>query len=774
MSRYPPAAARHEACRRLRLDVTGSVQGVGFRPFIHRLAVSEGLAGYVRNTGEGVSLEIEGPDSALERFLARLDKEITPPAGIQSRRSRQLPTRGDRHFVIAPSARRGRCSALVLPDLATCAKCLEEIFDPDDRRYRYPFTTCVHCGPRYSLIDAIPYDRARTAMRHFAMCTACRAEYNDPASRRFHAETNACANCGPQLALWDAAGNVLSTHHQALTTAAAALRRGGILALKGLGGFQLLVDARNDAAVSRLRERKNRPAKPFAVMVPSLADASTFTDIGAEEQRLLLSPAAPIVLLRANSRAERPPAPDVAPDNPWLGLMLPYTPLHHLLMRELGFPVVATSGNRSGEPIVSEAGEALDRLADVADLFLVHDRPIRRPVDDSVARVLAGREMVLRCARGYAPLTVTDPAASAPALGLGAHQKSSLALAGGGRFVLGAHVGDLDSGEARTAYTNAVAAMTALYNAHPQIVACDRHPDYYSTAVADALGPTVRRVPHHLAHVLAGMADNGLLDEPVLGVAWDGAGYGGDGTLWGGEFLAVDGGRYRRAAYLLPFRLPGGEACMREPRRCALGALYESFGPAVLEMADLAPVSEFTAADRRVLATMLARGINAPWSSSAGRLFDAAAAILGLRQKTSFEGEAAMAVEFAAERAAGSLPLAPAGLCDGKFALIIDWRPMLRAMVRARRDGVSAGDLATAFHHELVEAIVNVAKRVGTTRVLLTGGCFQNGLLTERAVSRLRESGFVPYWHCRVPPNDGGLAVGQAAFAARPLYEERV
>ncbi len=758
--------------QRLRLDLTGAVQGVGFRPFVHRLAVSEGLSGFVRNTGEGASVEIEGPPQALERFLARLDTELAPPALIRTRRCNPLPMQDEPAFVIAASACSGAHSALVLPDLATCNECISDICDPGGRRYRYPFTTCVHCGPRYSIIDAVPYDRARTSMSRYAMCPACQTEYDDPGSRRFHAETNACPDCGPQIALWNGAGLLLASRNQALTAAADMLRRGQILALKGLGGFQLLVDARDEAAVRRLRERKRRPAKPFAVMVASLAEALGVAELSAEERRLLCSAAAPIVLLRALLNGPQI-ASNVAPANPRLGLMLPYTPLHHLLMGELKFPVVATSGNRGDEPIVSDEAEVLERLAGLADGFLVHDRPILRPVDDSVVQVLLGRESVLRCARGYAPLSLAHPAATTPALALGSHQKSAVAVAVNGQIILGPHIGDLGAPETRAAFARAVQGMATLYDASPELIACDEHPDYYSTRVAEGFDLPLRRVRHHLAHTLAGMLDNGL-EGPVLGVAWDGTGFGGDGTVWGGEFLTVGGATYRRVGHLMPFRLPGGEVAVREPRRAAVGALYAIFGQTALSMTDLCPVAAFTPGERQVLLNKLLRGVNSPLTSSVGRLFDAVAAILGLQQCTSFEGEAAMALEFAADRAVSASAALPLLVTrDAAATLVVDWRPMLTRLVSARRAGTSANELAATFHETLAEAIVAVAAHVQIEQVLLTGGCFQNARLTARSLQRLRESGFKAYWHHRIPPNDGGLAIGQSAFALRPLIEEK-
>ena len=565
-------------------------------------------------------------------------------------------------------------------------------------------------------------------------------------------------------------GSEYATRHQALDGAVDALRQGRIVALKGLGGFQLLVDARNDSAVRRLRDRKRRPAKPFALMVPTFADAAAITNISPEEKQLLCSAAAPIVLLRARPDSTLI-APSVAPSNAWLGVMLPYTPLHHLLMDALGFPIVATSGNRGGEPIVADESEALERLAGIADVFLVHDRPIFHPVDNSVVRVLAGHEVILRCARGHAPLSLANSPATAPALAVGGHQKNAVAVAVGGQIILGPHIGDLDQAETRAAFARAVEGLTTLYDVCPGMVACDKHPDYFSTRFGEGYGPKVCRVPHHLAHVLAGMIDNGLA-EPVLGVAWDGTGFGDDGMIWGGEFLVVDQFRYRRVAHLMPFRLPGGEAAVREPRRAALGALHATFGTEAFAMTDLHPVSAFAPAERQLLARMLDRGLNSPLTSSAGRLFDAVAAILDLHQKASFEGEAAMAVECAADRAVNPAALKSPTISEKIGPLVIDWRPTLAAIVNALRAGVSVEDLAAAFHEGLVDTIVAVARRVGIARVLLTGGCFQNARLTERAVAKLRQAGFDPYWHHRIPPNDGGLAVGQAAFAARSLIEE--
>jgi len=758
--------------KRLRLDINGVVQGVGFRPFVYRLATAENLHGFICNTGDGVSIEVEGTAAALERFLLRLDREIPPHAAVHQRRMSWLIPQAQQGFVIAQSTKAGTDAGAVVPDIATCPDCLRELLDPEDRRYLYPFTTCVQCGPRYSIIEGQPYDRERTTMRHFGMCLACQAEYTDPTCRRFHAEAIACPECGPQLALWDNTGRTVATHHSALLETAAALHGGMIVALKGLGGFQLLVDARNDGAVCRLRAHKQRPSKPFALMFQSLEAVEEAAHVQESERHLLSSPKAPIVLLRARS-GHTALAPSVAPDNSCLGVMLPYTPLHHLLLRELACPMVATSGNRGDEPIIADEDEALEELAGIADCFLVHDRPIRRPIDDSVVRVIAGREVVLRHARGYAPTPFNQQKVTAPIVALGGQQKVAIAAGRAGRLFLGPHIGDLTTAAGRISFARMAADFPQLHGVVPQIAACDRHPDYHGTQIASRFGLQVQHVPHHVAHVLACMLDNGL-EGPVLGVAWDGTGYSGDGTVWGGEFLTIDTGRFCRVAHLRCFRLPGGDTAVREPRRAALGLLYDLYGEGALAMAALPPVAAFTPPERAVLATMLNRGINAPLTSSAGRLFDAVAALLGLCQVGSFEGQAAMAVEFAADRATSVAFLPAAIVHEDAGTFVIDWRPLLAGLIRQRIGGAAPGPLAAALFHGLVEAIVEVARTIGIKRVVLTGGCFQNAHLTERAVHRLRSTGFEPYWHRCVPPNDGGLAIGQIAFAAHPLIEEMV
>jgi hydrogenase maturation protein HypF len=646
-----------------------------------------------------------------------------------------------------------------MPDIATCPQCREELLDPRDRRHRYPFINCTLCGPRFSIIRALPYDRANTTMRSFAMCPRCRHEYEDPADRRFHAQPDACGVCGPRLALWDERGKTLATDDDALRQAAAAVTGGLVVALKGLGGFQLLVDARNDEAVRRLRERKIREEKPLAVMFPDLETLRRYARVSPLEERLLTSPESPIVLLKRLPKSAM--APTVAPDNPYVGSMLPYTPLHHLLIRELGFPVVATSGNLHDEPIVTDEAEAVEAVAGIADRFLVHDRPIERHVDDSVVRVQLGREMVMRRARGYAPLPIIVKRALPPLLAVGGHLKNTVAVSRGNEVILSQHIGDLETAKALFAFRKVIADLLSLYEVTPVAVAHDAHPDYLSTQWAKSTPYPAVAVQHHHAHLAACMAENDLEGE-VLGVTWDGAGYGDDGTLWGGEFLLGDASSYQRVAHVRAFRLPGGEAAIKEPRRTALGLLHEigaDFG-LLPPASDAESLSE---GDLSLLGQMLARGVNSPVTTSAGRLFDAVAALLGIRSVCSFEGQAAMMVEFRAERGVGdSYDFA---LREGE-PLVLDWEPLFREVIRDRDAGAPVGVICARFHNTLAEAIAEVAKRIGVSRVALTGGVFQNRYLTECAFRRLEGEGFRPFTHQRVPPNDGGIALGQVLVAA--------
>ena len=764
---------------RLHLSVGGAVQGVGFRPFVYRLATDLGLTGWVRNAPQGLALEVEGPFASIQCFQHRLAAEAPPRASIQQLHSSWLAPLGEQVFTIQPSDTKGVNSTVVLPDIATCGDCLHELFDPNDRRYLYPFINCTNCGPRFSIIQALPYDRPKTTMREFHLCSHCQAEYNDPQNRRFHAQPNACSECGPSLALWNREGTCLSTHHEALVKAVEAIRLGAIVAIKGIGGFHFMVDAQNETAIQRLRQRKNREEKPFALMMPSLAMAKRFCHVGSLEADLLCSPAAPIVLLSRQSSVFLPSA--IAPDNPNLGVMLPYSPLHHLLMHELGAPVVATSGNLASEPLCTDEQDALYRLADIADVFLVHNRPIARHLDDSIVQVIQGTTQVLRCARGYAPLPISWQTPSGVAqpettqdlrsatLAVGAHLKSAVAIATDHNIVISQHVGDLETAEAYTAFDTMLDDLSNLHDMRPTAAVCDSHPDYLSTRRAEALGLPLHRVQHHVAHVLSCMADNEL-KPPLLGIAWDGSGYGLDGTLWGGEFIQVTEAAYQRVAHFRPFLLPGSEHAIKEPRRSALGLLYTLMGEELFDQLELAPLQAFSKQERVLLKTMLAKTLNTPLTSSVGRLFDAVASLIGLRQITTFEGQAAMAMEFALD-----------GLdIDDQYSFeidhrhataIVDWKSLIDGIKTDHQNRVSPGYIAACFHNTLVEIIVAIAQYQSQEQVVLTGGCFQNRYLTKRAITRLRSEGFRPFWHRRVPPNDGGIALGQLASLRMAIKE---
>src|SRR6185312_12469677 len=705
---------------RLKVVVRGAVQGVGFRPFVYRLASELKLNGWVSNSSQGVFAELEGPRTALDAFSSRLRTEKPARAIIQSLESSFLDAIGLSGFEIRESEIAGDKSALILPDIATCMDCLVEIFDSANRRFRYPFTNCTNCGPRFSIIKALPYDRANTSMKKFMMCQDCEREYHDPLDRRFHAQPNGCPRCGPQLQVWHENGGVLSEKDHALRPAVDAIRRGKIVALKGIGGFQLIVDARNRAAVVRLRERKHREEKPFALMYPSLDAVRTDCEVSELEERALLSPESPVVVLVGLARRERRTdgpasrlhqlAGAVAPGNPNLGVMLPYSPLHHLLMRELSFPIVATSGNLTDEPICIDEYEALQRLRGTADLFLVHDRPIVRHVDDSIVRVICDREMVLRRARGYAPLPIAVRSKiknreSKTVLAMGAHLKNTVALKIENNIFISQHIGDLETKQAYSAFQHSAQDLPRLYDARIDIVACDMHLDYLSTKFATQLGLPNKPIQHHLAHVVACMAENEI-EPPALGVAWDGTGYGLDGTIWGGEFLLVKGdGSFERVAHFRQFRLPGGDRAIKEPRRSALGLLYEIFGDGAWDFPQL--VANLSEQEKSLLRQMLEKQINAPLTSSVGRLFDAVAALVGLRQTASFEGQAAMDLEFT--RQGGVADSYSFGVTAIE-PIVVDWEPAVRELLDDVAGCADVGLVSAKFHNGLVEAAVDVAK----------------------------------------------------------------
>jgi hydrogenase maturation protein HypF len=751
--------------RRAAIEIHGTVQGVGFRPFVYRLARDLDLTGWVRNDADGVFIEVEGPVVRVERFLDRLTFELPTVAAIDELDIDWNEPRGAVGFEILHSEASGEPTAVILPDLATCVDCMGDVDDPTDRRFRYPFTNCTNCGPRFSIIRALPYDRPNTTMASFTMCDACRAEYGDPLDRRFHAQPTACPECGPRLAWREGDGASVTEGHDALTRAVATIEEGGVLAVKGIGGFQLVADATDTDAVERLRARKHRPTKPFAVMVADVGQADAIAGVTEDEARTLRSPQAPIVLLPR--RDEGALSPLVAPDNPLVGVMLPTTPLHHLLVREVGVPIVVTSGNLTDEPICVDEHEAMSRFAGIADGYLVHDRPIERHVDDSVARTIDGAIRTVRRARGYAPLPIALPEAAPPIVAVGAHLKNTVAVTVGRNVFVSQHIGDLETREAEAAFERVLEDLMRMYRVTPEIVAHDLHPAYLSTvhATTDAAFASATRIPvqHHHAHLVSCLVDNAH-PGPALGVTWDGTGHGTDGTVWGGEFLLGDAAGFRRVGHLLPFRLPGGEAAIREPRRSAASALHTAGVPLDPRQPGL---ESFSSADLAIIRRVLERGLNAPVTTSAGRLFDAVAAILGLSARSTFEGEAAMALEHVAVATTDRYPIpleASAAADDG--VRVLDWRPMIHAITDDVDDGVDIGDIAGRFHASLARGIVDVAVSVGHPVVALTGGCFQNRMLTEATAGALRTAGFEVLIHRRIPPNDGGISIGQAAVAA--------
>jgi len=747
---------------RLRITVEGIVQGVGFRPSVYRFAVARGLTGWVRNRPEGVELEVQGPEATASDFLQALRTEVPPPARVDRVEASKVPEVADeRTFEIRSSGAGEAVRPVVPPDLATCPECAREVATPGERRHRYPFTNCTYCGPRYTIIESLPYDRPRTAMKGFPLCPDCEREYRDPGDRRFHAQPVACPVCGPQLSLEAPDGTLLAKREAALQGAAEVIRRGEVLALKGLGGYQLLVDAASEAAVGLLRGRKRREEKPFAVMFPDLTFLRADCEAGEVEAALLRSPEAPILLLRRHPGGQVVEA--VAPGNPRLGAFLPYTPLHRLLLEAVGGPVVCTSGNLSDEPMAFGDAEARVRLGGLADAVLAHDRPIVRPVDDSVLRVDGDGPTFLRRARGYAPLAVPLGDGGPPALAFGAHQKATVAVAFGGQVVLSQHLGDLTSAEGADLLGRTVEDLLAFFRVRPERLACDLHPDYASTRLAERLaaewGLPLVRVQHHHAHGAACAAEHGLRG-PVLALAWDGTGLGSDGTIWGGEALVVEGAAFRRVGHLKPFPLPGGEAAVKEPRRSAAGLLAATRGLEVLPEA-LHPA--FGKAELDVLRAMLARDLNCPQTSSIGRLFDAVAALAGVRAKPGFEGQAAMELEFAAERTAPEAAYPWAFLGDG--IRVADPAPLVEALLRDRAAGKGPGVLARRFHAALADLALAWARHAALADVVLAGGCFQNALLTDLVLARLTEAGFRVHRHRRLPPNDGSIALGQVAVA---------
>jgi len=607
-------------------------------------------------------------------------------------------------------------------------------------------------------------------MKKFEMCAECRTEYENPQDRRFHAQPNACPKCGPQLQLWNESGKISAERQNALLQTVSAIKSGKIAAVKGIGGFHLIADARNNEAINRLRERKHREEKPLAIMFPSLKKIKQVCKLNDLEERLLASPESPIVLIERtanqseNKNSEFEIAFSVAPDNPYLGCMLPYSPLHHILMNQLGFPVVATSGNLSDEPICTDEYEALRRLNGIADVYLVHNRPIVRHVDDSIVRIIMGRELVMRRARGYAPLPVTiNTGHNASMLAVGAHLKNSIALTSGSNVFISQHIGDLETKESLDAFHHVISDFRTMYDCKPEYIVCDLHPDYLSSKYARSTGIPLLEIQHHHAHIASCMAENQLEGE-VLGISWDGTGYGLDGTIWGGEFLLAQKASFERFGTFRSFGLPGGEKAVKEPRRTALGMLYELFGNDIFHQKGLSTLQAFTFAELELINQMLLKRVNTPFTTSAGRIFDAVASLIGLRQRVNYEGQAALELEFLAQGSERKDSYS-FEIDKAQDLKIFNWQSMLEEILADTKDHIKPSIISAKFHNTLVEIIVAAAKKAGQPRIVLSGGCFQNRYLTERTVKRLQEEKFHPYWHQRVPPNDGGIALGQIAAA---------
>lgn len=746
-----------------RLLIRGIVQGVGFRPFVYQLARRLGLAGEVANTSEGVVVYLEGQTAALDAFEVALEGEAPPLARITGIETCKAEVRHLTDFRIQTSRRNASRATLISPDMGVCDACLAELFDPADRRFGYPFINCTHCGPRYTIIDDIPYDRPHTSMRRFTMCPACQAEYDDPADRRFHAQPNACPVCGPQVTLCTADGKPVAATDP-IAEAAGRLKSGRIAAIKGLGGFHLAVDALNSEAVERLRRRKRREAKPFALMVPDLAAARRLVLLDPAAETLLVSPRRPIVI--APRRPDNPVASQVAPGNRYYGILLPYTPLHHLLLRQGFQALVMTSGNLSDEPICIDNSEALARLGGIADDFLIHDRDIYLRSDDSIVRRAAGATRFIRRSRGYVPAPVALRHRLPPVLACGAGLKNTVCLTRGAEAFVSQHVGDLENLAAYRFLEKTVAHLERILDVRPQIVAHDLHPDYLSTRYA--LGRTGVRhiaVQHHHAHIVSVMAEHGL-KGPVIGLALDGTGYGADGAVWGGEVLVADAGRFTRAGHLAYVPMPGGAAAIREPWRMAAAHLEDAFGDG-WKCLDL-PLFAATPVTELDLAARMARsGVNAPPTSSLGRLFDAVAALCGLKAQVHYEGQAAMELEMAADpEAPGCYPyeVAPGA------ALTVRTAPLIRAVAADLGAGVPLSVVAGRFHRTVIDLFVDlcrqVRQRTGLQQVALSGGVFQNVIVLEGMMRALGDAGFKVYTAEQVPANDGGISLGQAVAAA--------
>ncbi len=753
--------------KRLSISIKGAVQGVGFRPFIYRLAEQLNLQGYVVNSASGVTIEVESSENNLREFIQKIEKEKPKHSIIVSFEYSFLDPVGYNSFEIRESKSDGEISALILPDISMCDDCLNEMLDPKNRRYLYPFINCTNCGPRFSIIEKIPYDRPNTSMKIFEMCEDCRKEYENPLDRRFHAQPIACPKCGPHLELWDCSGKTIATHNQALQDTAKLIREGKIIALKGLGGFQLLVDARNDSAVKKLREKKHRDEKPFALMFLNVEMVKSICSISETEYGMLTSPESPIVILKRKIKSSLNNisiSKFTAPKNPYLGIMLPYTPLHHLLMRELSFPIVATSGNLSEEPMCIDENDSLHRLKNIADYYLVHNRPIVRHVDDSIVKSVNNRRMILRRARGFTPLPLQienniSTNDDEIVLAVGSHLKNTISIKKNENIFISQHIGDLSTHESYSTFKKTIKDFEEIYLAKPEMIVCDVHPEYLSTKYAGSKNIPLSEVQHHYAHVAACKLENQIEGE-ALGVSWDGTGYGLDKTIWGGEFFYSNDSDYKHVGQLRKFMLPGGETAIKEPRRSACGLLYEIYGENFFDRTPKSFRDNFTSNDLQIIKKLLSKKINSPQTSSVGRLFDAISSLLNICNISNYEGQAAMLLEFTADlNELGEYPF----IISEKEILIIDWQLMVENILADINNAKNSAVISAKFHNTLSKIILELVKKLKCKKIILSGGCFQNTFLTEKTIHLLENNNFEVYWHQRVPPNDGGVSVGQIA-----------
>lgn len=742
---------------RLRIRIRGVVQGVGFRPFVYRLAKEIGLNGYVRNDTTGVLIEVEGEKDRLDKFLIGLETNKPPISRIYSLQYSFLEEDaiGEKGFDILESDEDGDIHVSILPDIATCDECLREINDPSDRRFYYPFTNCTNCGPRFTIVERLPYDRKNTSMKIFMMCPQCEDEYNKPDDRRFHAQPNACHECGPHISLYDMNRVSISGRSSAIEDTVRFLMMGMIVAVKGMGGFHLLCDAGNEDAVRRLRMRKLREEKPMAVMFPHIEMIRDTAYLNRLEERAITSIERPIVIVK--KREGGCLCESVSPNNSTVGAFLPYTPLHHLILKGFGRPLIATSANMTDEPIVKDDEDAFNRLSGIADFILTHNRQIVRRCDDSVVKIMAERQVLIRRSRGFSPLPVIIPfKLNMPILAVGAYMNNTIAVGIDNKVYLSQHIGDLDTPLAMGFFEETIDDMLKIFDIKPAVVVSDLHPGYYSTRYGERLFPQrLIKVQHHYSHILSCMVENGISgNEEVIGFAFDGTGYGIDKSIWGGEVMIVSYKGFKRLYHLKSYRLPGGEKAIKEPFRTALSLLYETYGD---DIPDLLPFKKEVLS---FIIQMLKKGVNSPLTTSMGRLFDGVASIIGLRHMASYHAQSAIELEQIALKS-NTEDVYPFDIVDED----IDWMRMIRCIVEDIQSGMDITIIAKKFHNTIADIIINISERVykqiGIRKVALSGGVFQNTILTELAYYRLKEKGFIPLIHQAVPPNDGGISVGQ-------------